>query len=261
MWRNYGWATKPHRDAMFVPLKPDIDPEHLDPTANTEPVVGVPLWVSTVRAPGMDESQIAEPYATGAVTGGGPIDHTPEDPNFGVGVGHGQSVPVAQEVRTVLMEDDRGATAARRWQAKTDRDGTPRMAFIPDMAEPSDSPQTHQLQRSGVGQPNDPFARRARRFWRWWDRKIDMHRYVVERRPRYGRNAYTAQAQPPVANPSQLDSPYPTSATYWPGSDDRFVLPQTRRTPRPWDDPGRVDAQAERVNSGFSEQLLPAWGL
>lgn len=255
------WARKASVTAPLVPLEAERDPEHLNPTDNIDVVVGVPLWVSTAPAPHLPDALVTDPYGTPIATGGGPIDHTPDDPQYGPGAGHGQTVAEAQAVRTKWMSKDDGAVAARQWQATTDRDGSPKLDLIPDVDYAGDSPDTLRHQRSGIGEPGqDPYARRGRRLWRWWDRVIDMHRWDVSFRPKYLKTASTAQVQPPGGQ-TQYDSPWstPSAARVSP---DAWVPAQMRRTPaNDWASPMAVDGAVNNVAGGVSDFGLTSWGL
>ncbi len=255
------WARKASVTAPIVPLEPDRDPEHLNPTDNPEVVVGQPLWVASATAPGLPAAFVTAPYGTPVAAGGGPIDHTPADPQYGPGAGSGQTVAEAQAVRTKWMSRDDGAVAARRWQPNTDRDGTPRLDLIADTDGAGDSPETVLLKRSGIGVPeNDPYARTGRRLWRWWDRVIDMHRWDVSFRPKYLKTASTAQLQPP-GGVTQYDSPWPTPAAAR-VSPDAWVAAQMRRTPAAdWASPIAVDGAVNNVVGNVNDFGLGSWGL
>jgi hypothetical protein len=239
--------------SQLVPLQTPPDPEHLTPTAEPDLASGQqPLWVATDFGPTLPDHLVGDSPA-GSIAPGGPIDHTPDDPEFGVGGGHGQTTLEAQYVRGVLHGEDLGAVAAHQYVAKTDRDGTYNLARIDDTVGDGDSPATLQLDRTGVGQPNDPEARLAFRWKRWVDRYIDMHRYPVTYRPRAVVAASAQHSQPPVRDATQLDSPYPTNVRM--GTPDSFVYPQVRRTPDPWDQ----QLAGDGVSGGpFG---LTSWGL
>jgi hypothetical protein len=253
-YSRYGWGQKATSPAPSVGLVPGIDPEHLNPT-DQQYVDMNPLW-SGFAQPSMPDDLVGD-LGGGPIGGGGPLDYTPDSPDFGVGGGPGLTTEESQQIRGALMSADFGASAARLYQATTDRyDGTgPHVEIIPDEngAAP-DSPATLQYQRTGVGQPNDPYARAASRIKRWWDRHIDRHTWDVTMRPSQVVNAYTAQPQPPVPGGTQYDSPYATSATNWMGTPDRFVDAQMRRVP---------DLDPNYVGDGvnLNPYALSSWGL
>lgn len=250
------WSRRTQADTV-APLKPGIDPEHLDPTDNPEWVNQPPGWVSTVDSPILPDEMypMADPPMP---TGEGPIDYAPQDHSYGMGFGPGLSVMEAQDLRSYWHSQDDGSYAAGAWQAMVDRDGQPHLEVTEDGMPGGDSPQTLQYERTGVGQPNDPDARVGKRFKRWYDRYIDYHRYDTDRRPLTPVQAYTAQPQPPVPNGTQLDSPYHTAATgYW-GPPDRFVAPQMRRVPGDWAEPITTDATDSPSPVGFG---LTQYGL
>lgn len=258
-WARGGWAQRKAATTPVVALTPGIDPEHSNPTANIDVAAGTPMWVQSTPMPALPAQMTQEPFRTPTHAGVGPVNHTPLDPEFGTGVGHGQTIEEAQEVRTEWMSLDYGAVAAHEWQPLTDRDGSPTAVLIEDTPGDGDSPQTLQLERTGVGQPNDPFARVGKRLQRAWQRVWDMHRWDVELRPTYARNAYEQPNQPPVATGGQYDSPYASLA--WMSTQDRFVHPQTRRSPTLWSPPSSAQADQQAAESALAEQLVPSWGL
>lgn len=251
------WARR-STPTLAVPLKPQPDPEHLDPTPNVDVTVGMPLWIESSAAPTLPP-EIATDGMAVPIGGGGPIDHTPEDPQYGPGAGHGQTTGEAQAVRTHWMSRDDGAVASRLWQPMTDRDGAPHLAIIPDVELDGDSPQTLQYQRTGLGQPIDPHARRGQRQKRWWDRVIDMHRYGVMFRPMPMRYAQPVPTQPPGGN-TQYDSPWTTNAPQR-ATPDAFVATQVRRTPTDWATPITGDGTAMQLVGDVGGFGLGQWGL
>lgn len=251
---KYSWA-KSSAPTPAVPLVAAVDPEHLTPTPDPNLLVGSQLWVASTPAPTLPDVLTAEPFGT-PVGGGGPLDLTPEDPSFGVGVGPGLTTLESQDIRGQLMEQDLGAVAARQYQPMIDRDGTRHVAIIPDTIGDGDSPNTLQYERSGVGQPIDPYARLGKRIKRWMDRYIDMHRYEVRPRPMYAHYASTVAEQSAVVNGNQLVPPFARFGSMA-ATPDSFVAPQERRSPVPWDQPLTTDGIPAPA-TGFG---LPTWGL
>ena len=250
------WGRKLSVPSFEVPLVQDRDPEHLNPTANVDVVVGDPLWTqSEGAAPEVPQSWVVSDWPT-PIGGGGPIDMDPLNPEIGPGAGHGDTVLESQAIRTAWMSKPDGSVSARLYQPQVDRDGTNHVDVIPDVPLDGDSPQTLQLERTGVGQPNDPFARTGRRIKRWYDRTIDFHRFTVELRPMPIRNARTAQYQPPVYAGTQYDSPFSTPAAFR-ATPDANVVPQIRRTPDNWQNPVTGDG----LPSPVGDFGLTAWGL
>ncbi len=237
-----------------VPLQAPTDPEHLNPTEGEDHPGQLALWQNQAPAPVLPTVMEGGQYEQPSVPAG-PLDMTPADPSFGAGVGPGLTTLEAQEVRGALMGLDLGAYAAHRYMAGVDRDGAPHVQVIDDVDYQGDSPQTLEYQRSGLGTPNDPFARRGRRIKRWYDRFIDMHRYDVELRPKYSRYAATVATQNPVQNGTQLTSPFPAFVDRA-GTADSFVTPQDRRTPAPWDQAATTDGTGQGSMFG-----LGSWGL
>lgn len=252
------WA-KASTATLSVPLKPAIDPEHSDPSVAE--VEGTGPWTDGGKgAPTLPDALTPEPEDVVMASGFGPLDQTPDDPELGVGSGHGQTTQEAQQVRTVLMEQDYGAVAAHAWNTQIIRDGHPHAVFVPNTDESVVSTMAPNLRETGV--TVDPQARRGRgRIKRWYDRVIDMHWYQVAYRPQYQHQAYTAQDQPPSTDNRSYTSPFATAGVGY-GTPDTlnarqtFVAPQLRRTPEPWDQALTTDATDQPGAFG-----LGSWGL
>jgi len=250
------WARQ-RLPSQLVPLQAPVDPEHLTPSNLDDRAPGQqPLWSTSVHAPTLPD-ELAGHDPSGVIEPGGPVDSTPADPNLGIAGGNGLTTLEAQALRGLAHSQDFGAVAAHQWQPQTDRfDGSgPHVEIIPDTIGDGDSPSTVDLRyRTGVGAASDDGnSRLAKRQKRWWDRVIDFHRWPVTYRPRIAVNARTPSATPPVASGGQLVSPFP--ALVWTGTPDRFVAPQERRTPGPWDEP----LQTDPMSAG--PYALGSWGL
>jgi hypothetical protein len=251
------WAKR-STPSLGVPLKPGLDPEHGTASPRLDVPVGNPLWHESTAAPMLPDHLVDGAPAAPEHTGTGPLDTSPDyGHELGVAPGHGQTqrqqLATGQEIHSM----DFGAPAANTWVPMINRDGTNHVAIIPDGDNDGESPQTVALQRSGLGIPNDPYARRGKRIKRWYDRFIDMHDWSVERRPVYVRNAYQDSGQPAVAGGTQYDSPYGTLQQV--STQDSFVAPQVRRTPGPWDEPLSSDGSGQLgVSAGYG---LTSWGL
>lgn len=253
-YSKYGWS-KAAGPTPAVPLVAPVDPEHLTPTADPDLATGSQLWVASTPAPTLPDSLTAEPFGT-PVGGGGPIDRTPQDPNFGVGSGPALTTLESQDVRGAVMSKDLGAVAARQYQPMIVRDGSRHVAIIGDTVSDGASPQTLQYKQTGVGQPIDPYARLGKRIKRWMDRYIDFHRYDPAYRPMYQVYASTKAEQPAVAGGNQLVSPFAAFTPYT-TTPDSFVGPQERVTPVPWDQPLTSDG----IGAGGNQFGLTSWGL
>jgi hypothetical protein len=255
------WARHNQVDPT-VALKPGPDPEHLQPTDNPNYVHMTPLWAAsapTAVLP-LEFTDLPNPELA---TGIGPVDQTPMDHAYGVGVGPGLTTLQSQDRMGVWHSTDTGAVAVHEYVHPIMRDGQPHVAIIPDEVGAGDSPSTLQLERTGVGQPNDPEARRAARIKRWYDRYIDMHRFEPAMGPVTPKYARPNQPQPGDGiTGTQYDSPFDTSVTYL-GSkaNDRFVAPLVRRAPGPWDMGLADDGTAQTIIGAASDYGLPQWGL
>lgn len=258
-----GAWSKRYRQDPQVPLKPAIDPEHMEPTDNPEFQQTPPSWMSTAPAPllPMDMLPGADPSLA---TGIGPIDHTPLDPNYGPGPGPGLTTLENQDIRGQWHSIDDGAYAARMYQAPITVDGAYHLEVSYDQQQSGDSPQTLQLDRTGIGQPNDPEATArgpAKRWKRWRDRYIDWHRYAVEMRPAEQRYAVPNPARSAVtAGNTQLVSPFGNSVGFLAGPADRFVPSLVRRAPGPWDEALSSDGTASTIAGTVNAYGLTVWG-
>jgi hypothetical protein len=234
---KYSWSSRTTTANVAALVQP-IDPQHSDPSPDLRwPDGQTPTWVSSVYAPSLPPEYTGEGFATPVAAGGGPIDFTPISHDIGGGgVEHGQDTMEALDRRGELHSIDYGATEARRYIAFKDREpGTgPQHAFRENSAGHGDSPQTLELQQTGVDRPNDPYARLGTRWLsRWWERPIDMHWWNVEFRPLLPKQAYTAPEQAPTPDGNQYDSPYVANGPFE-ATPDRFVVPQERRQPVSW---------------------------
>jgi hypothetical protein len=263
-----GWAranvVKP-----LAALKPAIDPEHLDPTDNPQYAGTTPLWVENTVKPGLPaEVLAANAWERVPIEAGiGPLDLTPEDHNYGMGIGPAMSTEAAQEYRGSWHMDDQGAPLAHHWVPLTYRDGEWVNQMAHDQQLDGDSFEQLQLKRTGIGQPNDPEAsarQPSRRFRRWVNRYIDMHRYVPEPgpvRPQYavpvpGRQAVPAgnQLTPPWGNNVQ----YPPSQALTP---DKFTVETMRRSPGDWVSNQITDGTDTSLQGAGNTYSLTNWGL
>lgn len=259
-----GMWSRTNRVDGPVPTHADIDPEHLDPSDDMSryPVVNQ-LWQASAPAPDLPP----ELYPAGAPelpTGLGPVVWGPQDPSWGLGAGPALDTLQAQDTAAPWHNTDDGSVAVQHWvpmREFDDRPGSPHLDEIDDMIGDGESPKTLQYKRTGVGQPNDPNARLAKRIARWRDRWVDMHRYEVVYPPIGDRNAYNAPHQPPVPGGGPNTSPYPTTATWYVGPHDRFVPTLVRRAPGDWAEPESSDAAAESSAGAATAYGLTSWGL
>lgn len=254
-WRDRPWVAA--RQAQAVPgfVQP-TDPQHGQPAPDMVP--GQITWVADTLVPTLPPELMGDQMLQLPVMGG-PLDLEPQSHAYGLGGGPGLDELQTQQVTDRWHEQDRGATAARRYQPVAARDGAYHVDIIPD-GDADTSPETVALRHeTGVGRPNDPHARRAQRIWRWRERFIDRHMWGTSKRPAYLRNAYT----PPItdAPTSQYSSPFPGGGVPWAtggmGTPDKLVAPQERRTPRPWDEAFTVDA----TDRAAADHGLGSWGL
>ncbi len=253
-----GWlrqATQP----KTVPLVAPTDPQHLVPDANPEFSGGMAAtWKNNAAAPNLPDALMPLPTPE-LGTGIGPVDRTPESHGYGVGIGAGLTRQESQDRMGPWHEEDHGAVAAHDWVPYRMRDGSPHSAILYDTPGDGDSPQTLQLQRTGVGQPNDPGARVGQRISRWYKRYIDRHSWDVQLRPYANKYAATTQSQPAVTDGTQINSPFPTAPGMWGGTPDRFVVPTVRRTPGPWDDTMATDGTVGTVTGSLDNYGLTSW--
>jgi hypothetical protein len=241
--------------ALVAPL----DPQHEDPNPNL--VAGQVNWVADTLVPMLPDELIGDQYLQLPVVGG-PLDMEPETHTYGVGPGPGLSDEQNRAVMERWHTTDRGAPEARRWQPQAARDGSYSVDVVPD-GDGGASPATVALRHeTGLGEPNDPHARRGYRIQRVRSRWIDRHMWGVAKRPVHLRNAYVDPSQPQEAL-GQYVTPFPGGTAGWSGRDgmgttpDQAVMPQERRTPRPWDEGYTTDGTVA-TGAGFG---LGSWGL
>lgn len=252
------WLTQ-SQDYIPVPIQAPIDPQHLNPDPNPQFQGQPPDWIATAPAPDLPYGLMPPPVAA-IPTGVGPVSHDPLNPMVGPGFAPGLTEPQSMDDTRSWHADDDGSYGAAHWHHMTDRDGQPHADILADVPMIGDSPQTLQLQRTGVGQPNDPNARVGQRLWRWVDRKIDWHRWDVSFRPvrpRYAR----PQAATQVMSPTQTTPHTPSIVGWDPSSPDRFVAGIVRRSPGNWDEPLTTDGTIRTITGAASAYGLTTYGL
>ena len=252
------WAAR-NKTVTAAPLKPGPDPEHTTPTDNPEYIHTTPMWQSTTQMPGLPEELLASPNPELA-TGIGPVDATPESHDFGVGIGSGLTVIQSQDRMGPIHADDRGSVAAHRWVHATDRDGQFNLEEIPDQPGYGESPQTNTYRQWGVGAPTDPYARSAKRYKRWVDRFIDMHRWTVQPGPVKPQYARPNPSRGAVLPGDQVVPPYGNSVAFDGRPPDRFVMQTVRRQPENWVDNQATDG-SEQIGDAVNQYGLRSWGL
>lgn len=237
------------------------DPEHLNPTPSPE-YEGMPQpeWVSTVEAPSLPGEVEGGDLDDSSLPQGLPLDHTPDTPDFGYGVGPGLSLNDAIEVRAASQQDF-GAVAAHRWTDTFDRDATPGTEFVPNLPGNGASPETVAItETAGVGAPYDGGnSRMGRRLKRWFDRRIDMHRFETTYPPHLPKHALVTPVQE-APKPNQFTQAGPTVVANPTMSPDQFVLPFARREPVPWLQPSTQDGTVDNVVGMADEYGLGSWG-
>jgi hypothetical protein len=199
--------------------------------------------------------------AAGLPTGDGPVDQTPQDHLYGAGAAPGLDPLAAIDDASPWRMADDGAVAATHWRPAKNMDGAPHLDVVTDMIGDGDSPASLQLLRTGVGQPNDPLARLAKRQKRWYERYINFHRFDVQPRPLVPHYAKPAQGVPVVPGRTQYESPFGNVVLEDVGVRDRFVAPLVRRQPGPWDEPISTDGAASTVAGVPGAYGLTRYGL
>jgi hypothetical protein len=246
-----------------VPARhPGIDQEHSRPTDNPEFVNTDPIWQSTVNAPILPEELYpGAGYPPANFAPGGPVDHTPWDHNFGMGVGAGLSLMEVQELRGYWHAVDMGTVEAESWVPEINTEDQYKRYEADDMIGQGNSPADLEKHILGVGAPNDPDARLGKRQKRYSDRYIDRHMWDAHPTPVIPR--YSRGVPERVANPdgTQIDTPYGNSLTTNVNSPDRFLQQQIRRAP---EKPGQAwanDGTAPNVVGSVDQYGLTSWGL
>jgi len=251
------------RDTQLAPLVTPRDPEHLNPSPDPNlPPGHTETWKQSAGlVPTLPDEVVARSDAEPVMaTGWGPVDHTPADRDYGLGAQPGLSTLQNQDLRGVWHSDDQGTVAATTWTAAKQRDGAPHAAWIPHSTEPVDSMGQVEYQRMGVGAVHDPNAVHGKRLKRWYDRFIEMHRYPVELRPYDPRSAHATVARGAPAAGDHTMSPYPNASAEYSGPLDRFLMPQTRRTPENWVASQITDGSSDTVAGVADSYGLGSWG-
>jgi len=255
------WAAQT-RDRVQVPLHPPRDREHLDPSPDPNLMPGqTPDWVQTAQAPTLPEPLEGGVPDAPLATGYGPVDHTPFDHSYGSGVQPGLSTLENQDVMGVWHNDDQGTVAAEHYAHPKMRDGAPHVAWIDHEPEPVDSFGQVEYQRRGRGAVHDPNAPLGKRLKRWYDRRINFHRYAVEMRPYDPRYAHPSPDRAPMQNPDQIVSPYGNAKHAYSGPADRFLLPMARREPGDWVEDQISDGTPGQLAGAPDGYGLTRWGL
>lgn len=255
------WVNRT-RDSQLAPLVTDRNPEHLNPSPDPNlPPGHTPTWQQSAGlVPTLPDDVVARDADPVLATGWGPVDHTPDDRDYGLGAQPGLTTMQNQDLRGVWHGDDQGTVAATHYVHPKTRDGAPHAAWIDHEPEPVDSMAQVEYQRMGVGAVHDPNAVRGKRLKRWFDRFIDFHRYPVELRPYAPRFAEPTQARDAAADRDHTVSPYPNATAAYSGPSDRFLMPQMRRTPTNWVEGQIGDGSAETVMGVEAGYGLGSWG-
>ena len=245
-----------------VPVHPEIDPQHSTPDANPEFVAQPPTWINSTPMPGLPGEILTQPgYPQGLIAPGGPVNRTPLDHDFGPGAGAGITQQQAQELRGYWQGMDLGVIAHESDVPVKETENMYGLAEVDDMIGNGDSPQTLEYERTGVGRPNDPDARRGKRQKRWSERYIDMHRWEVHPPPY---DPQYAVPQPAIAadpNGNQYTRPFANNAAGPLGTVDSFVQQQIRRAPEGFGDAYAQDGTPQNIVGSVNAFGLPAWGL
>lgn len=253
------WVRR-YQQSPEVPLVAPTDPEHTTPTDNQWVGGATPSWQNTAPAPDLPAELYPAP-APGLPTGEGPVAYVSDDPLYGPGSGHGLTELEGQDQMLPWHLADDGSVAAEKWAPMVDRDGTPEAQSWESTPLDGDSPSTPTLYlRTGVGTPIDPDARQGRRFWRWYNRTIDFHRWDTERGPVAPQYAHPQAETPPGGD--QITSPFSNVVGYSPGAPDRFVNGFERRAPAEnWNEPFEGDGTMQTLGGATNNYGLTAWGM
>ena len=255
------WVRRTQQPMLPV-LHPDIDAEHSRPTDNPEFVNTDPVWASTVHAPILpSELYPGAGYPPANFAPGGPIDHTPEDHNFGPGTGPDLSLMEAQELRGYWHSLDMGTVEAESWVHSKNTEDQYKRYEADDMIGQGNSPADNEKHIRGVGAPGDPDARLAKRMKRYSDRYIDDHRWDPHPTPVVQRYSRGVPARGPVPDGSQITSPFGNSLTTTVSSPDKFLQQQIRRAPENPGDAWAHDGTGANVVGTVNQYGLTSWGL
>lgn len=245
-----------------VQLVPPLDPQHLKPDPNPQYTGRAqPDWVQGNAAPDLPAAMVDAVAQAPLHTGTGPVDHVNYDnPLAGIGYGHGLTDLEALDIARRANLTNDGSGAARAYEHARTPGGTYRAGFVWDNPEQQDSPDTVLLQRTGVGTPNDPYARQANRLERSFDGTIDMHRWDVHFRPLRPEYARPTPMQSTPGGDQTVPST-PSVIGYRPSPQDRFVQPVVRRAPGDWSQPWSADGTPSNLVGSVNAYGLTVWGM
>lgn len=247
-----GSWSKGTRTNLVTPLHGPLDPAHADPDVETPDIDRD----TTGPAPTLPFEIVEGQYLQPPVAGG-PLDMTPMDHGVGVGVQPGVSLDLSREIGLIAHETDLGATDARLTTPQVG-EYIGKYTVREVITDPGNGDSTgYPTERydSGVGTPNDPFARRSFRLNRITEAEIDWHRWGVEYRPRFVRNARGSMQYAPVPNGAPWVSPFGAGGVEY---SDSYQPSQERRAPRGWDEQDTVDVVGLPTAADFG---LTTWGL
>ena len=256
------WLTQ-YKPVTQVDIHPGISGQHSKPSPNPNVMPGqIPHWQSTVVAPDLPVEIMPGSMPVHLETGIGPIDYEPDmGTGYGPGIAPGLSQLEAQDAAAPYHSTDLGAYAAHHWNRSIDRDGTPHLETIELQSNDGDSQAQVRYERTGYGQPIDPNVTLGTgKIKRWYERFVDYHRWGAEfrpLRPRYARPAATTQ----VTMPDQYTPHTPSVTGYRPAPPDRFVAPQMRRAPGPWDEGITTDGTIANLAGVATGYGLTQYGL
>lgn len=255
-YSRYAWARFGDVSPV-VPIHPQPDPGHLNPTNSTRFVARAASWQQDTAVPSLPAEMVdLDPEAAPTGRGGGPIFTPTTDPSHGVGSGHGETNEEASAIRAPWVLQDDGSVLAGHWSHTPLQDETQHPS---DEAPPEMdlySPVTvDQQYHKGIGSPHSPQStpERVRRIKRWTDRRIDRHWWMPEMQPKYS-HAGTGTPMVPAQPIGNNVTPFPVNTFF--GTPDRFLHPERQTTPRPWDEQMTVDG-----TQNDTAVSLGSWGL
>jgi hypothetical protein len=256
------WLTQ-SQQVTQVDIHPGISGQHSTPSPDPNVRPGqIPNWQSTVEAPDLPKAIMPGSEPVQLETGIGPVDHEPDmGTGYGPGISSGLGELGSQDQAAPYHSTDLGAYAAHHWIRPIDRDGVPHVETIELADNAGDSESQVRFDRTGYGQPIDPNVQLGTgKLKRWYDRFVDYHRWGAEYRPlrpRYARPPRTTQ----VNAPDQHTPHGPSIMGFNPSTMDRFVAPQMRRTPGPWDEGITTDGTVANLAGVATGYGLTQYGL
>jgi hypothetical protein len=258
-YQRYAWSwNKGGTSQSDVPIHPDLNPDHLNPSNDSRFVDRAPSWQQDTAVPSLPPELVDADLAAPTGRGGGPVADPTTDPGYGPGFNPGLDNDQAGVVRAQWVERDDGSVAATHFGYTPDVDSVDHPSDVHDAGANLFSPMTvDQQYQKGVGSPHSPNSTPdvVRRIMRWTDRVIDWHRWVPEMQLKYPKGGQGTPEVPAESLGSSV-GPFPMNAGWRFVAPDRLLAPERQVAPRPWGETMIQDGTLMDTAVGLGD-----WGL